>query len=141
MPSMLQLQSTASTNAHCRDILSIGAAKFLIRYYRDSDLRAMSYEGVELTVQTILDDDRDHVAYVNSPMADGVDLTDIMALQLMPKRFLNDTDRYESEIVKGILAVLKYLDLDDLITWQDIQDLVWNWKYQGVVYKLLERNV
>jgi len=116
---------------------SIRAANFLIRYYRDTDLRAMSYEGIEITVKTILDDDRDHVAYVNSPMADGVDLTNVMAIQLMPRGFLRNTDRYEKHIVKAIDAVLVHLQVRDRITDQDIQDLVFNWEYARVVVKLL----
>jgi hypothetical protein len=145
MPSMMQLPVALSQGSSCSSYqqhqyqpsFAVRAANFLIHYYQERDLRAMSYEGVELTVQTILDEDRDQVALANSPMADGVDLTNIMAIQLMPRRFLNDTDRFEKHIIKAIIAVLTHLRVRHLITDQDIQDLVFNWEYSGVVVKLL----
>jgi hypothetical protein len=116
--------------------LGSAIAKFMMKYYNDNNLRAMSYEGIEIKAFRFVKGNRAHVQKVNCPVADGVDIFNVMALQLMPRHFQEDIEAHEQEIFAGIDTCLKHLGIRHLVTNSDIYDLVFDYKFADTAIKL-----
>jgi len=123
-------------HAYC---LGTAITKFMVHFYRNdsTDLRAMSYEGIEIKACRFTRGsvkDRIHINKANGQTS--IDMFNIMALQLMPRHFQNDIESHETTILTGIDACLKHLGIRHLITDKDIRDFMFDYNFIDTVHKL-----